>query len=78
MNELNYSEGDVLVLYTDGITEATNSNGEEFGYDRLKRSLEKSSHQAPTQIKEGIIKDLYDFLGTTDLNDDYTVVILKF
>lgn len=78
VNELNYSEGDVLVLYTDGITEATNSNGEEFGYDRLKRSLEKSSHQAPTQIKEGIIKDLYDFLGTTDLNDDYTVVILKF
>ncbi len=78
VNELNYSEGDVLVLYTDGITEATNSNGEQFGYDRLKRSLEKSSHQAPTQIKEGIIKDLYHFMGSTDLNDDYTVVILKF
>ncbi len=78
VNSLNYSPGDVLVLYTDGITEATNSTNEQFGYDRLRQSLENSSEQTPAQIKDSIIKDLYDFLGTGDLDDDYTVVILKF
>jgi len=78
VNEITYSEGDILILYTDGITEATNANNDQFGYDRLKHSLEVRTGLPPEEIKEGIIKDLYQFIGSENLNDDYTLVIIKF
>jgi len=78
VNEITYSQGDILILYTDGITEATNADNDQFGYDRLKHSLETRTGLPPDEIKEGIIKDLYQFIGSENLNDDYTLVIIKF
>ena len=78
VNEINYSKGDMIILYTDGITEATNSNNDQFGYDRLKYSLELRAELPPVEIKQGIIDDLYEFTGSNNLNDDYTLVIIKF
>ncbi len=78
VNELTYSKGDILILYTDGITEAVNANNEQFGYDRLKHSLELRTDLPTEEIKHGIINDLYNFIGSENLNDDYTLVIIKF
>jgi serine phosphatase RsbU (regulator of sigma subunit) len=75
---LPYESGDVLLLHTDGIIEAKNKNQELFGLDRLKKSLTRFAHKKPTEIKEGIIQDLSDFLEGYSLDDDYTLVILKF
>ncbi|MEQ8810013.1 MAG: SpoIIE family protein phosphatase, partial [Imperialibacter sp.] len=78
VNEFYYKPGDVFVLYTDGITEATNQDQEEFGYDRLRTSLLRHANLTPDKIKDGIIDDLYDFCGKRSLDDDYTMLIVKF
>jgi len=78
VNEFYYKPGDVFVLYTDGITEATNEKGEEFGYEQLRASLSKHSSLTPEKIKDGIIDDLYNFCGKRSLDDDYTMLIVKF
>jgi phosphoserine phosphatase RsbU/P len=73
-----YLPNDVMVLYTDGITEAKNAKGEEFGSDRLLHSLEKWAQHTPEYIREKLITTLYEFTGTDHIDDDYTVMIVKF
>ena len=77
-NTLNYNEGDVLLLYTDGITEARNGSGEQFGNDRLKESFTRHASKPPNQIKEGIKMDLSDFIEEMIIDDDYTLVVIQF
>lgn len=77
-NEFDYSKGDIMVLYTDGITEAKNAKGEEFGYDRLMEILLEVKTFEPKQIQEHLIRRLYEFSGTSNINDDYTTMIVKF
>lgn len=77
-SELEYKSGDVLVIYTDGITEANNFKKEEYGYDRLKDIVEKNAEKSIAEIRESLISDVYKFTEETDLNDDYTAVFIKF
>ena len=77
-NTISYGEGDTLLLYTDGITEAKSLDGEQFGSERLKRSFETHRSKSPNQIKEGIKNDLSEFTGEIDIDDDYTLVIIRF
>ncbi|MEL7006627.1 MAG: PP2C family protein-serine/threonine phosphatase, partial [Bacteroidota bacterium] len=76
-NSMNLASGDIIVLYTDGITEASNPDGKQFGESGLQHSFLKHVHKPPTEISEGIIEDLFTFLGDKKLDDDYTLVILK-
>jgi len=77
-NRFKYETGDVMVLYTDGIVEAKNGDGEEFGYDRLQEFVEKSASRSPQEIQSGLIKKLFEFSGQQFIDDDYTTVIVKF
>jgi phosphoserine phosphatase RsbU/P len=77
-NEFSYKSGDIMVLYTDGITEAKDKKGEEFGYDRLTEVLLEVKTLEPRQIQEHLINRLYEFSGTRNINDDYTTMIIKF
>lgn len=77
-NCFTYKCGDVLVLYTDGITEAKNSKGEEYGYDRLKATVSNNINNAATIIQDKLIQDLYSFSGSEIIDDDYTTLIIKF
>ncbi|MEO9872471.1 GAF domain-containing SpoIIE family protein phosphatase [Ekhidna sp.] len=77
-NTVNYNEGDTLLLYTDGITEAKNIDGEQFGSERLKDSFTIHASKAPNQVKEGIKDDLSEFIGEMIIDDDYTLVVIKF
>ncbi|TAH24716.1 MAG: sigma factor sigB regulation protein [Cytophagales bacterium] len=73
-----YQSGDLMLIFTDGIIEAHNPTGEEYGYDRLKIVLQ-NHHQATTkQIADEIIADLYQFTGTNLLADDYSFLIIRF
>lgn len=76
--EFEYKANDIMVLYTDGITEAKNSKNDEFGYDRLATVLLEVKLHAPKQIQDHLIRNLYEFSGTTNINDDYTTMIVKF
>ncbi|GAB4107624.1 hypothetical protein GCM10028791_00700 [Echinicola sediminis] len=76
---INYHPGDILVMYTDGIIESKNQNGEEFGYERLKSTLNLNYKQTPDKIKDSIISAVYDFVGESSLpDDDYSLMVLKF
>jgi len=77
VNEMDYENGDIIFLYTDGITEAKNSSGEEFGYDRLKVFLENHTAYSAEKIKEKILNTLYDFCDSSNLDDDITTLIVK-
>ena len=60
------------------VTEAKNGKGEEFGYDRLAEILLEVKTEAPKRIQEHLIERLYEVSGTTNINDDYTTMIVKF
>lgn len=78
VNTVQYKPNDVLLLYTDGITEAQNPDNEEFGYDRLRRYMEQFAQDSPPKMQENLIEAVYNFSGNRFLNDDYTMVIVKF
>lgn len=77
-NEFFYEPGDIMVLYTDGITEAKNGKGDEFGYERLAELIMDVKGQNAKEIQDYIIKRLYQFSETKNINDDYTTMIVKF
>lgn len=78
VNEMKFQKNDVLVLYTDGISEASNHEGEEFGYDRMEKILNDNAQFDVISIQKTFIKKLYEFCQNKDLNDDYTIVVIKF
>ena len=65
-------EGDTILLYTDGLNEAINSEEEEFGYERIAKSLQKDA--LLKQNVETIIKDLEEFIGKAEQFDDITIL----
>jgi sigma-B regulation protein RsbU (phosphoserine phosphatase) len=73
--ELN--EGDVLVIYSDGITEAQCEDGEEFGEQRLAQLLAAHRTETVENIRTRIFESVERWSGGTDRGDDQTLVILK-
>jgi phosphoserine phosphatase RsbU/P len=67
-----------MVLYTDGITEAKNDRGDEFGYERLAEVIIEVKAGSPKDIQDHINSRLYEFSGTKNIDDDYTTMIVKF
>jgi sigma-B regulation protein RsbU (phosphoserine phosphatase) len=69
-------DGDVLVLYTDGLTEAAASHGEDYGMGRLVAILKRSAGDAPRELIAKCLNDLAAFLGPEGRNDDLTILAL--
>ena len=76
--EILYCSGDILLLYTDGIIESINEYNEEFGMERLKNILNTNANLAAKQLIDKIIEELYNFTGTKNINDDYSILVVKF
>jgi sigma-B regulation protein RsbU (phosphoserine phosphatase) len=68
--------GDVLVFYTDGVTEAGNRRGEEFGEERLAATVLHSSLLSAEDLSNNIYNAAADFCGD-DFNDDLTILVVK-
>jgi sigma-B regulation protein RsbU (phosphoserine phosphatase) len=68
--------GDVLVFYTDGVTEAENRRGEEFGMERLSATVLRSSLQPAEDLRNNIFRAAADFCGD-QFNDDVTILVVK-
>ncbi len=75
--ERSLKSGDVLIIYTDGVTEALNENMEQYGEDRLKEILMKNNRKNATEIKQALLSDIKKFAGTASQSDDITFVLLK-
>ncbi len=69
--------GDVFVFFSDGISEAMNAPGEEFGTERLIRVIEQHRARPAKHIADAIFSAVYDFCGEAEQNDDRTVVVLR-
>ena len=68
--------GDVLVLYTDGVTEAENLLGEEFGLERLFATVRRGSSLSAEDLMVSIYNAAADFCGD-HFNDDATILVVK-
>ncbi|AZN98269.1 HAMP domain-containing protein [Mesorhizobium sp. M9A.F.Ca.ET.002.03.1.2] len=75
--DIPFARGDVIVLHTDGVTEAENSEGKLFGLDRLSKSASEHHGGSAEEIKTGIIEDLMAHIGTQKIHDDITLVIMR-
>ncbi len=69
--------GDTLVLYTDGLTEARNRAGEEYGADRLAALLDARRGLAPSAIADACLADLASFGAGVPLADDLTLMVVR-
>lgn len=74
---LELAENDLLVLYTDGITEAKNSEMEDFGEDLFEELLVENSSSDVDEISNKVIKEITLFSKNNSQHDDITLVILK-
>lgn len=69
--------GDVVVMYTDGVTEATSASGEEFGEDRLAAVVRANRFAPAAQIVKAVREAVLAHLGDQPAADDVTVVVVK-
>jgi sigma-B regulation protein RsbU (phosphoserine phosphatase) len=69
--------GDLLVAYTDGVTEALNALDEEFGEARLRRLISASLHLSAEELTNEIIESVRRWCGEMPQHDDLTLVVMK-
>ncbi|HEX2443375.1 MAG TPA: PP2C family protein-serine/threonine phosphatase, partial [Vicinamibacterales bacterium] len=69
--------GDVIVLYTDGVTEAMNVDSDLFGDARLSRIIEEHGHLDSSELRERILREVEAFVGPADQHDDMTMILIK-
>ena len=72
------SSGDILVMMSDGLPEAENSEDEMVGYDRTLDTIKSLSDKSAVEIKDGLVELCNNWLGDdAELKDDMTFVIIK-
>ena len=71
-------QGDVLVMYSDGIVEAANGSGEEFGEHRLIAAIESSLAAGPDAIRDRILQEVRAFTASDRLDDDQTLLAIRY
>lgn len=69
--------GDVLVAYTDGVTEARNANDQEFGEAKLQRIIDSLANIPADELSERIVDSVREWCGEVPPHDDLTLVVMK-
>ena len=79
LEELNLSPSpnDILIFYTDGLTEAMDTQNNQFGIERLEKLIENNSDKNSAEIKNLISRNINDYIGSNYQHDDLTFVVLK-
>ncbi|KUM25316.1 hypothetical protein AU467_05110 [Mesorhizobium loti] len=75
--ETRFDSGDIIILHTDGVTEAESPRGELFGADRLCESALRYREGNAEQIIKGIMDDVMAHIGTQTIHDDITLVVMR-
>jgi len=76
-SKLELRSGDLLVCYTDGITEPENEYGEMFGEERLIELVSKNADRDEAQIIESVMESVRQWTGVPELSDDMTVLLAR-
>jgi phosphoserine phosphatase RsbU/P len=75
-NTFQLEEGDVLVMYTDGITDSESPSGEQWGRERFQSLLQACRDSTPNQIVRRVLEDISAFVRDSSQNDDMTLVVV--
>ena len=75
--EIKLEKGDVMLLYTDGLTEAVNDRNEQYGLNNLSNNLKSHRQMNAKQINYQIITEVYNFIGESRIYDDITLIVIK-
>ncbi len=70
--------GDVLLLYTDGVTEASNEKNIEFGNERLQQVVVGALNEFPREINQQILDRVSSFAGSSGYADDFTLLTIQY
>lgn len=76
-DKIKFKKADTILLYTDGVTEARNNVGEEFGEKRLASALLRVKEKESIGIKKDLIHEIYTFFDGQNAYDDLTFIIIK-
>ncbi len=76
-NQIAFTKGDILYLYTDGVTEANNMQSELYGEERLLNCIQENYEKPPKELIQTIRADIDAFAGEAEQFDDITMVVLK-
>jgi len=71
-----YYPGDLVIAFTDGVTEALNERGEEFGDERLKEFLRTAAGARAEDISSRLADTLREWIGAAEQHDDLTFVVV--
>ena len=74
---INLKQGDELVLYTDGVTEANDSNKDLYGEDRLIKYIETQRENSSMDQVNNLINELHKYMGSAEQFDDITIMVMK-
>ena len=77
VENINFHKNDVLLIYSDGVTESTNDKFELYGEERLQQQLRKLKQKTPREITYGILDDVIKFSKGGQYSDDKTLVVIK-
>jgi sigma-B regulation protein RsbU (phosphoserine phosphatase) len=77
VDTINFTKGDILLLYSDGITESANDNYDAYGDEKLISKLKEMNKQTPKEIALGILDDVINFSKNGKYSDDMTLVVIK-
>jgi sigma-B regulation protein RsbU (phosphoserine phosphatase) len=69
--------GDLLVLFTDGISEAMNEHADCFGEEQLAELVEEHGHLPIGELRERILREIAAFVGSAPQHDDMTMILMK-
>lgn len=69
--------GDLLLAYSDGLVEACGKDGEQFGEERLRRTLSRCAGRTAQETVDCVVSELMDYLGDVSLEDDVTLVAVR-
>ena len=72
-----FEVNDKILLYTDGVTEAQNANGDRFGLSKLKEVFLKHSSKPAAELMKSVKDEVYEFIGEHPQYDDITLVVLE-
>jgi serine phosphatase RsbU (regulator of sigma subunit) len=75
--EVMLAPGDVLIMYTDGLTEAQNEQGILFSEERAEKTAQANLGRSAQEIQEAMLEEVHGFVGDAPRSDDLTLVILK-
>jgi phosphoserine phosphatase RsbU/P len=77
VENINFAIGDVLVIFSDGVTESANSEFEQYGDERLQEMFIKNKLRSPKEITYAILEDVIKFSKNGQYSDDKTLVVIK-